>query len=84
MLVGGLAGGGTNFNIVPAEFSFTIDRRPNADETYAEAKEELLELLEAAREDGIDLSWEVLQDASSAVTPRRATSCRRSPRPQPR
>jgi succinyl-diaminopimelate desuccinylase len=69
MLVGGLAGGGTNFNIVPADFSFTIDRRPNADESYSEAKEELLALLEAARDGGIDLSWEALQDASNAATP---------------
>jgi acetylornithine deacetylase/succinyl-diaminopimelate desuccinylase family protein len=69
MLVGGLAGGGTNFNIVPAEFSFTVDRRPNADEDYEEAKTELLALLESARERGVELDWEVLQDAPSAVTP---------------
>lgn len=69
MLVGGLAAGGTNFNIVPDEFSFTIDRRPNADESYDDAKDEVLGLLEAARKDGVDVSWEVLQDASNAVTP---------------
>ena len=68
MLVGGLAGGGTNFNIVPAEFSFTIDRRPNADEDYGEAKVELLALLESARVRGADLDWEVLQDARGAMT----------------
>ena len=69
MLVGGLSGGGTSFNIVPEEFSFTIDRRPNADEDYDEAKRELLALLEAAKERGVDLNWEVLQDARSAATP---------------
>ena len=69
MLVGGVSGGGTNFNIVPAEFSFTVDRRPNADENYDEAKRELVALLEAARERGVELNWEVLQDAPSAVTP---------------
>ena len=69
MLVGGRAGGGTNFNIVPAEFEFTIDRRPNADESYDEARGEVLALLESARDDGIDLDWEVLQDARNAVTP---------------
>jgi acetylornithine deacetylase/succinyl-diaminopimelate desuccinylase-like protein len=69
MLVGGVSGGGTNFNIVPAEFSFTVDRRPNADEDYGEAKRELLALLAAARERGAELDWEVLQDAPSAVTP---------------
>lgn len=69
MLVGGLAAGGTNFNIVPDEFSFTVDRRPNADESYDDAKDEVLGLLEATREAGADLSWEVLQDARNAVTP---------------
>lgn len=69
MLVGGVSGGGTNFNIVPEEFSFTIDRRPNPEENYADAKQELLDLLAAARERGIELDWEVLQDAPSAVTP---------------
>jgi acetylornithine deacetylase/succinyl-diaminopimelate desuccinylase-like protein len=69
MLVGGLAAGGKNFNIVPDEFSFTVDRRPNADESYDEARRELLAILGSARADGVDLSWEVLQDARSAVTP---------------
>ena len=69
MLVGGVSGGGTNFNIVPAEFGFTVDRRPNADEDYGEARQELLALLASARERGVDLDWEVLQDAPSAVTP---------------
>ncbi|MFL5836613.1 MAG: M20/M25/M40 family metallo-hydrolase [Solirubrobacteraceae bacterium] len=69
MLVGGVSGGGTNFNIVPDEFSFTIDRRPNPEEDYGEAKGELLALLESCRDGGIELDWEVLQDAPSAVTP---------------
>jgi succinyl-diaminopimelate desuccinylase len=67
MLVGGLSGGGTNFNIVPEAFSFTIDRRPNPDEDYEEAKAELLGVLASAREGGIELDWEVLQDAPSAA-----------------
>jgi acetylornithine deacetylase/succinyl-diaminopimelate desuccinylase-like protein len=69
LLVGGVAGGGTNFNVVPAEFAFTVDRRPNPDEDYDGAKEELLAVLEACRGRGIDLSWDVLQDAHSAETP---------------
>jgi succinyl-diaminopimelate desuccinylase len=69
MLVGGLAGGGTNFNIVPAEFRFTVDRRPNADEDYDEAKGELLALLASARGRGAELDWQVLQDAPGAATP---------------
>ncbi len=69
MLVGGVSGGDTNFNIVPAEFSFTVDRRPNPEENYDEAKRELLDLLASARDGGVELDWEVLQDAPSAVTP---------------
>ncbi len=69
MLVGGHSGGGANFNVVPAEFGFTVDRRPNADEDYEEAKNELLALLASARDRGVDLDWEVLQDAPNAVTP---------------
>jgi succinyl-diaminopimelate desuccinylase len=69
MLVGGLAGGGTNFNIVPDRFSFTIDRRPNPEEDYEAAKQELLALLESLREDGLEVEWEVLQDAAGALIP---------------
>src|ERR671922_799142 len=69
MLVGGLAGGGTNFNIVPDEFSFTIDRRPNPDEHYDEAKQELLHALAGFTAEGVGIDWEVLQDAPSAMTP---------------
>jgi succinyl-diaminopimelate desuccinylase len=69
MLVGGVAGGGTNFNIVPDEFSFTVDRRPNPDEDYDDAKQELLDLLAGFAAEGVSIEWEVLQDAPSAVTP---------------
>lgn len=69
MLVGGVAGGGTNFNIVPAEFSFTIDRRGNPDEDSEAARDELLDALERVRAGGIELDWDVLQDAASALTP---------------
>jgi succinyl-diaminopimelate desuccinylase len=69
MLVGGLAGGGTNFNVVPAEFSFTVDRRSNPEENFDEAKRELLAVLESVRRDGVALEWEVLQEAESALTP---------------
>jgi succinyl-diaminopimelate desuccinylase len=69
MLVGGLSGGGTSFNIVPEQFSFTIDRRPNPEEDYGRAKRELLALLASARECGVDLDWQILQDAPSAETP---------------
>lgn len=67
MLIGGVSGGGTNFNIVPDEFSFTIDRRPNLDEDYATARAELLAQLEDLGET-TELTVEVLQDAAPAST----------------
>jgi succinyl-diaminopimelate desuccinylase len=69
LLAGGLAAGGTSFNVVPAEFSFTVDRRPNPEEDFDEAKAELVALLESCSGRGLDVSWEVLQDARSAATP---------------
>jgi succinyl-diaminopimelate desuccinylase len=68
MLVGGVAAGGTNFNIVPEMFELTIDRRPNADEDYNEAKVELVRALESFHSDGAGLEWEIIQDAASAQT----------------
>ena len=67
MLIGGTSGGGTNFNIVPDEFRFTIDRRPNPDEHYPTVKAELLERLDqlAARH---PLTYRVLQDVDPALT----------------
>jgi succinyl-diaminopimelate desuccinylase len=69
LLVGGVAGGGTSFNVVPDAFAFTVDRRPNPDEDYDDAKQELLAMLEACRSRELDLEWEVLQDARGAETP---------------
>lgn len=67
VLIGGTSGGGTNFNIVPDQFRFTIDRRPNPDEDYAGAKAALLDQLdELARHH--PLSYEVLQDVDPALT----------------
>jgi succinyl-diaminopimelate desuccinylase len=67
LLVGGLTHGGTNFNIVPDQFSFTIDRRPNPDEDYAAARHDLLELID---EFGTDhrVSVEVIQDVLPSYT----------------
>ncbi len=65
MLIGGQVGGGTNFNIVPDRFSFTIDRRPNPDEDYAAARRELLDLLDDFGKDH-RVTVEVLQDVLPA------------------
>ncbi len=69
LLLGGQCGGGVNFNAVPHECFFTIDRRANPEEGAAQAKAELLQTLETIRSRGIDLDWEVLQEGDAASTP---------------
>ena len=67
LMLGGQSGGGTNFNVVPEECWFTIDRRINPEENLAQEKARLLGVLEECRQAGIPLEWEVFQDAGSAT-----------------
>src|SRR5437667_5675076 len=66
LMLGGENGGGTNFNVVPAECWFTVDRRINPEEDLETEKAELLGVLQACRNDGIPLEWEIFQEGSSA------------------
>jgi succinyl-diaminopimelate desuccinylase len=68
LMLGGVCGGGTNFNVVPAECSFTIDRRINPEEDLNTEKAKLLSVLEHCRQDGIPLEWETLQEGNSAFS----------------
>jgi len=67
LMLGGQSGGGSNFNVVPENCWFTIDRRINPEEDLAAEKARLLEILESCRRDGIPLEWEILQEGSSAA-----------------
>jgi succinyl-diaminopimelate desuccinylase len=66
LMLGGQSGG-TNFNVVPEECWFTIDRRINPEEDLAEEKASLLGALEECKEAGIPLEWEILQEGRSAA-----------------
>jgi succinyl-diaminopimelate desuccinylase len=66
LMLGGQSGGGTNFNVVPEECWFTIDRRINPEETLAGEKARLLGVLEECKQAGIPLEWEILQEGRSA------------------
>jgi succinyl-diaminopimelate desuccinylase len=66
LMLGGQSGGGTNFNVVPAECWFTIDRRINPEEDFAAEKAKLLDALERCKQDGIPLEWEIFQEGDSA------------------
>ena len=68
LMMGGQTKGGNSFNLVPGEFSFTVDRRINPEENLDVEKQRLLTLLEAVREDGIDLEVEILQEGGTSAT----------------
>jgi succinyl-diaminopimelate desuccinylase len=65
LLVGGRCEGGTNFNVVPDECSFTVDRRVNPEEDLETEKQRLLTLFDRLRREGIDLEVEILQEGGS-------------------
>ena len=66
LLIGGQVAAGTNFNAVPAECSFTLDRRINPEESLAREKRALLALLQRFRKRGIRLDAEIFQEESAA------------------
>jgi len=66
LLLGGRSEGGSNFNVVPAECSFTIDRRINPEENLAAEKKHLLQILDRQRLAGIELEAEIFQEGPSA------------------
>lgn len=66
LMIGGRCEGGSSFNLVPAECSFTVDRRINPEEDLAEEKTKLLGVFERMRREGIDLDVEVLQEGAAS------------------
>src|SRR5713101_943707 len=67
LMLGGQSGGGTNFNVVPAECWFTVDRRINPEENLEEEKAKLFAVLERCKREGIPLEWEILQEGQSSA-----------------
>jgi succinyl-diaminopimelate desuccinylase len=66
LMMGGRCEGGTNFNVVPDECSFTVDRRINPEEDFEAEKRRLLALFDRLRHEGIELAVEVLQEGRAA------------------
>src|SRR6266567_6941468 len=62
LMLGGRAEAGTNFNVTPDFYSFTIDRRINPEESMEEEKRRLCDALE-----GFEI--EILQEEPAAATP---------------
>jgi acetylornithine deacetylase/succinyl-diaminopimelate desuccinylase family protein len=69
LMLGGKTGSGSNFNLVPDVFRFTLDRRINPEENLAEEKTELMALFERFKKQGLDLDVEILQEGSSSGVP---------------
>jgi succinyl-diaminopimelate desuccinylase len=69
LVVGGAAGAGANFNVVPGGAWFSVDRRFNPEEELEEELERLTGTIErAAANAGAEVSVDVLQRAPSAST----------------
>jgi succinyl-diaminopimelate desuccinylase len=68
LLIGGQSAGGANFNVVPDQCWFTVDRRINPEENLREEKARLLDVLEQCKRDGIPLAWEILQEGGSTAS----------------
>jgi acetylornithine deacetylase/succinyl-diaminopimelate desuccinylase-like protein len=60
-MLGGRVEAGSNFNVVPDSFYFTIDRRINPEENFDTEKQRLHEILEG-------LEVETVQEGKSAAT----------------
>lgn len=69
LLIGGRVEAGSNFNVVPDQCRFTIDRRIDPDEDFDREKRRLLGLLEDARSGGIDLSVRTIQEGPASFSP---------------
>jgi succinyl-diaminopimelate desuccinylase len=67
LMMGGQSTGGTNFNVVPASCTFTVDRRINPEEDLKEEKQRLLSVLEDVKRLGVDLDVEIFQEARSCM-----------------
>jgi succinyl-diaminopimelate desuccinylase len=69
LLIGGRSEGGTNFNTVPAECLFTVDRRINPEENLTVEKKRLTQILGRLRRTGIQIETEMIQEGESASVP---------------
>ena len=67
LMLGGQSGGGANFNVVPEECWFTVDRRINPEEDLEEEKVGLIAVLERCKSEGIPLEWEIFQEGRSSA-----------------
>jgi len=68
VLLGGELSGGHLFNAVPDRVSFTVDRRTNPEENFDEERERLLAIVAGARQRGLTVTIEELQQGRPSAT----------------
>jgi len=68
LMMGGECRGGSNFNVVPGECTFTVDRRINPEEDLRAEKTRLLELFARLQREGVDHQVDIFQEGASAGT----------------
>jgi succinyl-diaminopimelate desuccinylase len=66
LLLGGRSASGSGFNVVPGRCSFTVDRRPNPEESLDDERERLFSIFERFREQGFEIDVEQLQEGDAA------------------
>lgn len=69
LLIGGTCGGGVNFNVVPEEMAFSIDRRFPPRESAEQVDKELEAIFRRFRRRGWQLEVERLQCGDASLTP---------------
>jgi len=69
LMLGGESGGGANFNVVPEQCWFTVDRRINPEEDLETEKARIVAVLEGCRRDGIPVEWQIFQEGGSSACP---------------
>jgi acetylornithine deacetylase/succinyl-diaminopimelate desuccinylase-like protein len=69
LMLGGVCRCGTNFNVVPGECTFSVERRINPEENFDQEKKRLMNLIKSFRKKGVGVSVRVLQEGEAAGCP---------------
>ena len=69
LMLGGVCRCGTNFNVVPGECAFSLERRINPEENLHQEKRRLMKVIERFRKQRIGVSVEVLQEGEAVGCP---------------
>jgi len=69
LLIGGISQGGTNFNVVPHEGHFSLDRRFHPRENVQEVEHEMEGVLRGFRRKGWKVEVQLLQRGDASLTP---------------